>query len=879
MKLKNYQTEALNNVIHYFAKSLTKGAAEAFKAIQPNLNYKIPSEHKALRDVPYVCVRIPTGGGKTLLASLSISLIAKQFLEQEYPVTLWLVPSKTIKSQTAEALKNPRHPYRKALDDAFNREVMVIESEDFTLLRPQDFGTKAIVVVSTIQNFRIENQDGRKIYAFNEKLTPHFERLPFLFNDELDKVTEADLQENGLQPKQLGKVKCSFANLLKAFRPLVIVDEAHNARTDLTFDVLANLQPSAILEFTATPNTDKKYGSNVLYHVSAGALKAEEMIKLPIVLHEHKTWQEAINSAVINRNELAHKAQFETDYVRPIVLFQAENKSGEVTVEKLKAYLMDSLNIDEAEIAIATGNQHELDNINLSDRTCPINYVITVEALKEGWDCPFAYVFCSVQNVASSKEAEQLLGRVLRMPYAKRRQIEDFNRAYAHLSSGKFGETVKEMEEKLIAMGFEALEIAEMLRTPLQDRIEFDETDFPIYQPMVTVFNVPKMLDITTLSETEKAQLKITQENDGFVVQVSGNVGENLEKILTKTVTGKAKEWLIHQIEIHNAKVVQRASPAEKGENFKAIPQLCVNIQGELSLVDPEELLGHYGWNLLDYPAKLERFNLENESRRFEIDVENNHLAYRMDYHQYQFSDEWLELSENDLVRWLARQVRVSDMTQEIILKFLQLIVHDLLAKPKVTLTQLVKRQFALAKDIEALINDYRQQALSHCYQQNLFDPNDEVEICLTPQHQYQFHLDNYTPNPPYYVGRFKFQKHYFAQIEDLKSTGEEFDCAMILDSLPQVKHWVRNPVKRGFSLPLAKDRFYPDFIAELNDGRILIVEYKGEPYKTNDDSKEKCLIAERWEKLSNGKCLFIMAVKKDDKGRDVRAQLLNKLI
>lgn len=263
-----------------------------------------------------------------MLASHSIARIAKQYLDCDFPVTLWPVPSRTIKTQTTEALKNPQHPYRAVLDKTFNREVMVIESEDFDLLRPQDFGNKAIVIVSTIQNFRVENQDGRKIYAFNEKLTAHFERLLPHIQANLEKISTTDLQENGLTSKQTGKIKCSFANLLRAYQPLVIVDEAHNARTSLSFDVLSQLSPSAILEFTATPNTDRKAGSNVLYHVSASHLKAEEMIKLPIVLTEHHNWQQAIDGAVINRGALAQKAQYESEYVRPIYCFKLSRKTA-----------------------------------------------------------------------------------------------------------------------------------------------------------------------------------------------------------------------------------------------------------------------------------------------------------------------------------------------------------------------------------------------------------------------------------------------------------------------------------------------------------------------------------------------------------------------
>lgn len=105
-----------------------------------------------------------------------------------------------------------------------------------------------------------------------------------------------------------------------------------------------------------------------------------------------------------------------------------------MTVEALKTHLVEVEQIAPERIAVATGDQRELDGINLFDPKCPIEYVITVEALKEGWDCSFAYVFCSVQNIGSATDAEQLLGRVLRMPYARRRKADALNRAYAHVS-------------------------------------------------------------------------------------------------------------------------------------------------------------------------------------------------------------------------------------------------------------------------------------------------------------------------------------------------------------------------------------------------------------------------------------------------------------
>ena len=133
---------------------------------------------------------------------------------------------------------------------------------------------------------------------------------------------------------------------------------------------------------------------------------------------------------------------------------------------------------------------------------------------------------------------------------------------------------------------------------------------------------------------------------------------------------------------------------------------------------------------------------------------------------------------------------------------------------------------------------------------------------------------------PPFYNGKYQSQKHFFDEIENLKPTGEEFDCAFYLDNLKEVKWWIRNPDigKRGFWLPLSgssgNKRFFPDFICELNDGRILVVEYKGKSLATNDDSKEKEVIGRYWADKSDGKCLFVMAVKEDGQGRSMQQQI-----
>ena len=226
------------------------------------------------------------------------------------------------------------------------------------------------------------------------------------------------------------------------------------------------MNPCAIIEFTATPRDRRgRPLNNILHSVTARELKVEAMIKLPILLSEHDTWQGAVGGAIAARASLAKSAKDDADYIRPLVLFQAQPKNQEVTVDALKTYLTEAEGIAPERIAVATGDQRELDGIDLFDRACEIEYVITIEALKEGWDCSFAYVFCSVARIRSAVDVEQLLGRVLRMPYAARRGLPDLNRAYAFVSEPSFGASAQALADKLVSMGFEEDEARESIES------------------------------------------------------------------------------------------------------------------------------------------------------------------------------------------------------------------------------------------------------------------------------------------------------------------------------------------------------------------------------------------------------------------------------
>jgi type III restriction enzyme len=143
----------------------------------------------------------------------------------------------------------------------------------------------------------------------------------------------------------------------------------------------------------------------------------------------------------------------------------------------------------------------------------------------------------------------------------------------------------------------------------------------------------------------------------------------------------------------------------------------------------------------------------------------------------------------------------------------------------------------------------------------------EKVEVTVTPEICF-----SYAADPRKYVyskayrGRYEFKKHYYPEIGDLEEKGEEFECAQFIDQLDEVEFWVRNPVRRpghSFWLQTSTDKFYPDFVCKLKDGRVMVIEYKG-GHLWNDESKEKKALGELWAKRSGGACLFVMPIDKD---------------
>ncbi len=869
MELKVYQREALAALKRFLERTReTNDAAASFEEVTKDLSLgRYQSNYRplaAMPDVPYACLRLPTGGGKTILGAYSVKLAAESFLERDYPVALWLVPSNTIRTQTVDALKNPRHAYRRALDDAFEGRVRVFDIEEFPNIRPTDLRDAACVIVGTIQTLRVENTAGRKVYDHHEALEPHFSSLKNL--------------PVGLEKDEKGGIKFSFANLLHLHRPLMIVDEAHNAVTGLTHTLHERLNPACIVEFTATPRPQ----SNVLFSVSASALKSEEMIKLPIVLTAHTSWQAAVSGALAERHRLAESAKNETPFIRPIILFQAQNKDQDVHAEALRKHLIENENIPAEKIAIVTGDQRELDGIDLFDPKCPIEYIITVQALKEGWDCSFAYVFCSVANIRSATDVEQLLGRVLRMPYARRRSVEELNRAYAHVCEPDFIHAAANLKDTLVEkMGFEAEEAEDNIETP---GLDLQGGGAALPSPSVVTIHVPSAQAAAALSPPVREQISIEPKPDGSaIITVAKPLSEQDENTVLTLVPSSEQEQVRKQLVFQRHQAARLDCPAARHEKF-AVPTLCLRVQGELLLAEPDLFLDLGGWKLLDYKATLtpDEFKPTEGFESFEFDMKKDRVEWGFvsaSVRQPELRGLDAAWDEKVLARWLDRQCRQPDIGQTELLEFVRQTVVDQLER-KVPLGALVFAKYRLAKAIAAKIAGYRDASKSDAYQIALFDNSAPVEASFN--YGFEFPPDCY-PARWFYQGNFRFAKHYYGagRVGELKDQGEEFECAQAIDMNSNVRFWVRNDLSSrpptAVRLPLATGWFYPDFVALLNDGRILIVEYKGAHLVNDPDTKQKDNIGTLWEAKSREKGLFLMA-EKEKNGLGAAEQIGRKI-
>lgn len=863
LRLKNYQQLTLDVLRDYFKGCVRLDSAEAaFAEVlrDEDRPLAVAGYHIAideLKDLPYVCLRLPTGAGKTLLAAHTPGIALRHLLNAEHCVVLWLVTSDTIRSQTLDALKDREHPYRIALERSVG-DIAVMDIDQAIGISRARLNAETVVIVATIQAFRRDKPEWLRVHRDSSASMEIFER----WEEHPDHVkARLEKLEGSHRPLY------SLANALCLHRPVVIVDEAHNANTPLSFETLAKVYPSCIVEFTATP----KRTSNILHSVSAAELDAEEMIKMPIRLETRPQWRELLSDAIRMRDRLEQLAKVERtehsgEYLRPVMLLQAQRKNEEVTVDVLHDCLKKDFRIPDEEIAIATGAKDTLADHDVMADNCPIRYIITVDKLREGWDCPFAYVLATVREMSSSTAIEQILGRVMRLPNARKKKIHDLNRAYAFSVSDQLADALGNLRQSLVEIGFEKLSAKDMV-VPVPQPV-LDDDLFALESvreaPAISI-PMPEPLPVETLSSNVQAIVRYEEASESLVV--SGPLTEEhtqeLESVC-QTTEGRAAVRRAHVVSQGLSKTL---SPVERGEKFQ-LPLLGYRQGDLLEPFEDTHFIDHL-WELKKCNAALSEDDFPAErppEKPAEVYQEYGRLKTRflndLQSQMERLSDDrgWTVAK---LVHWLDYSIPHPDITNQESGIFLTTALDYLMNTRGIELTDLVFEKYRLRDALEERINEHRKRARAEAFQMLLdnqqtivTDPKDPRTLFTYPQTAF-----GYGAGEPY-NGHHEFQKHYYPRPYKLGAEGEEFQCACFIDSLPNVEFWVRNVERlqdKSFWLQTSTDRFYPDFVCRLRDGRILVVEYKGEDRWSNDDSREKRNIGELWAERSDGSCIFIM--------------------
>jgi type III restriction enzyme len=494
MELKPYQTEALDTFDRYLA-ALTADRAKALIASEvlrqhpelelPNPDFpakawstlrnsgQLPHRRTAHQynprvdgignPLPSVCLKVPTGGGKTLLGAHAVSRIMGKYIESNTGFVLWIVPNEAIYTQTKKQLTNRESALRQVLDRAAAGRVKVLEKDD--PLNALDVQSNLCVMLLMLQSAnRVTKEtlrlfrDRGNVHGFfpaEDDVLAHIDLATSIPN--LDRYLNVTTAETA--------IKDSLGNVLRLLRPVVVIDEGQKAYTANALATISGFNPSFVLELSATPKDD----ANWLVDVGGLALQSAEMVKFPInvKIKEGDDWKDCLRESLDQLNKLQRSAETLRDetslYIRPILLVQVERTGKDardtsfIHAEDAREFLL-SLGLDRPQIAIKTADTNELDtpeNSNLLSPTCPVRVVITKQALQEGWDCPFAYVLCTLATNRNESALTQLIGRILRQPYTKYLpdRFKALNQSYVFCHQAKTESVVQSIKKGLESDG------------------------------------------------------------------------------------------------------------------------------------------------------------------------------------------------------------------------------------------------------------------------------------------------------------------------------------------------------------------------------------------------------------------------------------------
>ena len=401
---------------------------------------------------------------------------------------LWIVPTTQIYNQTLKALKDRDHPYRQQIDLASGGQTMVLEKTSG--FGPRDVEENLCILLLMLPSANRETKAQLRMFRDSGGFERFFPADDDVSGHEslLKRTPNLDTfdQEGDFWGRQ---AKTSLGNTLRLLRPLIVLDEGHKAYSLNAKATLEGFNPCMIVELSATPPP----GANVLVEIGGRDLNAEEMFKLDLRIRNiaSANWKDTLLASIEHRQRLEDEARrYEADtgeYIRPICLVQVERsgrdqrRTGVVHTEDVREYLLRHRDISADQVAVKTSQRDELKDADevggLLSRDCPIRFIITKQALQEGWDCAFAYVLTILTNPGSKSALTQLVGRILRQPRAKKTCVPWLDESYVFCFQRRGNDLLQEVRR---GFGLEGL-------GDLQGRIVQDKAGTPMQPSERTV--------------------------------------------------------------------------------------------------------------------------------------------------------------------------------------------------------------------------------------------------------------------------------------------------------------------------------------------------------------------------------------------------------
>ncbi|MEE3484835.1 MAG: DEAD/DEAH box helicase family protein [Bacteroidales bacterium] len=892
MELKQYQQDTLDDLAAYMRQvsedqDLRKAYANFWmkKGIDistiDNNRFIHSYDNSTVPGIPRVMFKVPTAGGKTFIASNALKVIFDHLPAEQPKVVAWFVPSDSILKQTYKNLSDPEHPYRQRINTHFNNRVVVVDKETAlagTGIQPGQIREQLTIFVLSVQSFAANNKDGRRVFRENSSLADYAKAF-------------------GHGERIEGADETSLIQAIAHLNPVVIIDESHNFEAKLRVEMFQQINPSFILDLTATPREK----SNIISFVDAKKLKDANMVKLPVILYNRDNTTDVLFNAITLRNTLEKRAveirKKGGRYIRPIVLVQAQPKSDKdnETFDKVKQKLIDA-GINEAWIKIKTAEKDELKGLDLMSEECEVRYIITVNALKEGWDCPFAYILASLANKTSRIDVEQIVGRVLRLPYTTKHADEFLNLSYVFTSSNNFRETVESVIKGLNNAGFSAKDtrVIDTIQ-PFQEEKQPNSTTSSLFDNTEDSQDVKNQKEQSTCSngnieenddnDFSPDDLKAKLDKEEVVVSKSEgdcngcNPEENeseSESSITDEILKQAHD-ANDNYEKENKEDDHSNIPSDIKDKVKmyTIKEDFKEVANQMILpifmkkVNTSNIFNPQGHTIkLTKTILTEGFELEKadkninftrtEEEAVKIDLEKRGEGeyvpkqYKMNDEQISvlremFAGYGIEGKRNQLIGKIAKRLHFDEVNEPHISNYIRDVLKDRSDEELMDLFNndlLTERAF---KDkINSLVSDYQQR--------NFKTLLDKGQIVCEEAYKLP------TSITPGKVATGLSKGLYLEEYGDINNF--EYNVIAAVANLDNVMFWHRNPERgQGFCINGFLNH-YPDFIIRTQNNHIVLLETKGDD-RDNSDSRKKLELGRFWANKAGNTYRYFMVFDK----------------